>query len=813
MLLTLFSRYDCHINVECAVSLGSFKYAFKYIHKGSDRISLTINRRDEITRHLTGRYVGTSEAAWRTFHFPTHGIVPNVVRLQVHLPGQHLVNYNPDEPVDEVLERASQEKTSLTAFFDYNAHLDATNDTSPRYSYQEFPQHYTWDKQKKAWKPRQIGFAIGRMYFVAPNAGERFFLRTLLTAIKGPPSFLSLRIYNGVTYENFEEACIARELLQDDGEWRECLREACEMQVGFRLRQLFITILLYCEPSQPAVLWNEFKSSISEDLRPKLQAMGISNPTEIQICDYGLYVLNQMLMESGYSLDLWASMPQSVENWDQRSQNPLIAEQLDYDPETEQQYAIEHVVMLNEGQLAAYNAIMNSVENNLGATFFLQGAAGTGKTFVYNTICSKLRSESWVVLCVASSGISALLIAGGRTAHSMFKIPINDLNGNSFCAIPKESLRADLIRHTKLIIWDEISPQHRYCPEALDRTCRDIRNNNNSFGGITVVFGGDFQQALPVVRKGSRDEIIEACLQQSYIWNHITVLPLHTNMRLQNGDNSTNDTEEMEFANWLLQVGHGSDLQDDSGEIPLPNNICTTFPDDLISFIYHGIDTNPPPGPDYFLNRTILAARNVDVADTNLEILQRMAGEAKTYLSADTVIQEDGADDTNNLPIPLEFLRSVNSSGIPPGELSLKVGCPVILLRNLAPSQGLCNGTRMVVTKLGERVLEVRLIGGDHDGTIALIPRISLIPMDSGDISFKFRRRQFPVRLAFAMTINKAQGQSVKYVGLDLRTPVFAHGQLYVALSRATSHSRLKVLLTENTCTTTNVVYKQIVLD
>jgi len=102
------------------------------------------------------------------------------------------------------------------------------------------------------------------------------------------------------------------------------------------------------------------------------------------------------------------------------------------------------------------------------------------------------------------------------------------------------------------------------------------------------VFGGDFQQALPVVRKGSRDEIIEACLQQSYIWNHITVLPLHTNMRLQNGDNSTNDTEEMEFANWLLQVGHGSDLQDDSGEIPLPNNICTTFPDDLISFIYHG---------------------------------------------------------------------------------------------------------------------------------------------------------------------------------------------------------------------------------
>jgi len=119
----------------------------------------------------------------------------------------------------------------------------------------------------------------------------------------------------------------------------------------------------------------------------------------------------------------------------------------------------------------------------------------------------------------------------------------------------------------------------------------------------------------------------------------------------------------------------------------------------------------------------------------------------------------------------------------------------------------------MVVTKMGECVLEVRLIGGDHDGTICLIPRILLILTDTGDINFKFWRRQFPVRLAFAMTINKAQGQSVKFVGLDLRVPVFAHGQLYVALSRATSHSRVKVLLKENMRTTTNVVYKQVLID
>ncbi len=223
--------------------------------------------------------------AWRILQFITHEIVPNMVRLQVHLPGQHLVTYNPDEPINEVLERASQESTTLSAFFALNSHLDTTNDPSPRYSYQEFPQHFTWNKQEKVWKQRCAGFAIEQMYFVAPNAGERYFLWTLLTTVKGPSSFYSLHMYNGTTYGSFEEACVARGLLQDDGEWRECLCEACEMQVDYRLRELFIIILLYCEPLQPTILWNDFKLGISEDLRPKIQAMGISNPTDFQICD------------------------------------------------------------------------------------------------------------------------------------------------------------------------------------------------------------------------------------------------------------------------------------------------------------------------------------------------------------------------------------------------------------------------------------------------------------------------------------------------------------------------------------------------
>jgi len=122
----------------------------------------------------------------------------------------------------------------------------------------------------------------------------------------------------------------------------------------------------------------------------------------------------------------------------------------------------------------------------------------------------------------------------------------------------------------------------------------------------------------------------------------------------------------------------------------------------------------------------------------------------------------------------------------------------------------------MTVLRMSECVLEVQLIGGDHNGKTAFIPRISVVPSSrSTGFTFTLRRRQFPVRLAFAMSINKAQGQSVSVVGLDLRIPVFSHGQLYVALSRSTSKRRIKILLSESATppSTPNVVYPEVLLD
>ena len=115
---------------------------------------------------------------------------------------------------------------------------------------------------------------------------------------------------------------------------------------------------------------------------------------------------------------------------------------------------------------------------------------------------------------------------------------------------------------------------------------------------------------------------------------------------------------------------------------------------------------------------------------------------------------------------------------------------------------------------MSEQVLHVRLIGGDHDGQFALIPCISLIPTSTPNYTFKIRQQQFPVRLAFAITINHSQGQSVKYIGVNLCIPVFAHSQLYVTLSRVTTKQNLKVLLSHDDLDLKmmNVMYEEALL-
>ena len=815
----LSATFNCHINVECVVSLGSFKYIFKYVYKGPDRGALEVRQQDEVKQWIDGRYISAPDASWRILQFHMHRVVPNVVRLQVHLENEHVVVFDAGDDPSAVVERGASKRTTLTAFFKVNSDVGEAGVEARKYTYQELPQCFRFDESARTWKLRKRdNTAIGRMYFIKPTSGELFYLRTLLTVVKGPTSFEDLRrvpgLNNDEPFPTYHAACLARGLLQDDGEWRMCLEEASGMQTGARLRRLFVTLLLFGEVSQPERLWDEFREHICDDLEHRLRGMGLDNAAPESVYDYGLFLLNQIPQDSGRSLAEWPSMPQFSEDWAVLVLNPLIAEQLNYELAALLADLDVRLQQMNPDQRSAYDQIIASVETSQGKLFFLNGPGGTGKTFVYNTVCANLRSTRKIVLCVSSSGISALLINGGRTAHSMFKIPIDGLHDRSVCGIQKNSYRGELMRAAHAIVWDEVSAQHRHAVEAVERTLRDVRNIDRPFGGLTVILGGDFLQTLPVVPNGSREDIVDACIQRSQLWDHIDILKLQENMRL-----SVADPDTQGFAQWLLDVGNGRNMAGETqSEIKVPESMHAQDMEALIESIYPGVDADVPPPPDFFLNRMILSPRNAEVSGINEQILSLMAGESRQFFSADRLIYEAGADPKDQEPVPVEFLRAIQYSGSPPGELNLKVGCPVILLRNLDPAKGLCNGTRMIITRMGGRVLEARLLGGEHDGDVVLIPRIAIPPTTSAEHTFRFTRIQFPLRLAFALTINKAQGQSVRYVGINLRSPVFSHGQLYVALSRATCSRNVKVLLPSDdddvvrNHLTANIVYDEVLI-
>jgi len=800
-------KYRCHINVESIASVKAIKYIYKYVYKGHDRASMQFGRSvDEVKLYLDARYISSCEAMWRLFLFHMQKQVPNVVRLQVHLPEEQSVIFDPQNPDPNPREKP----TTLMGWFNANA-------AAPEGSvilntlYQDFPSKMVWNAKQHIWTQRKDErFAIGRMYYAHPSAEERFYLRLLLTCVKGAISFKHLRTFEGTEHATFREACIARGLLEDDSEWHQCLEEAKDMQMGGQLRRLFVTILCDCFPTHPRALWDDFKSYLCDDLASYLRReTDIHEPTEEQIYDCGLYLIDKLLSVFGKGLRNWPSLPLPDPDFDWAAiLNHLIGEQR-YDPDVQKDQAEENIPKLNADQKTAFVEIYTAVEQRNGKIFFLHGSGGTGKTFLYNTLCYKLRSEEKIVLCVASSGIAALLLKGGTTAHSRFKIPI-PCHEDSVCNIPKNSDLAELMRKTDLVIWDEAPMQHKYNMEAVDRSLRDILNESDKpFGGLTFVFGGDFKQILPVIIKGGKAQTMGASIRRSMLWGHLIVLHLHQNMRLDTGIEA-----EANFAKWQLEAGQGKHTDNDS-IISLPEHFkCReNTAASLIESIYPGIRTGNH-APLYFAERTILSGLNSEVDSMNKELLRQFPGQGRMFHSADCIpsTEQTGEDDPM-LNYPPEYLNEINCSGLPLAKLELKVGCPIMVLRNLDAANGVCNGSRGMLTRWSNRVLEVELITGDFIGKKIFIPRISNVPTDE-QVAFKFTRRQFPVRLCFAMTINKSQGQTVKYVGLDLRRPVFTHGQFYVGVSRVTSVSNIKVIWEESVeeAKTKNIVYSEILV-
>ncbi|GFV39383.1 ATP-dependent DNA helicase [Trichonephila clavipes] len=322
-----------------------------------------------------------------------------------------------------------------------------------------------------------------------------------------------------------------------------------------------------------------------------------------------------------------------------------------------------------------------------------------------------------------------------------------------------------ILQTCRIIIWDECTMSHKKALEALDRTLRDFRGNRRIFGGALILLSGDFRQTLPIIPRSTPADELHACLKSSVLWRHLQKLTLKTNMRVQ-----LQRMHRLEnFAKQLMNIGNGRMEIDESTQcITLPANFCkiTESIDKLVQKVFPNIAQNYK-NHQWLSTRAILAAKNIDVNTINFSIQHGIPSETTTYKSIDTVENQDEV-----VNYPTEFLNSLDLPGMPLHVLTLKIGVPIILLRNINPPR-LCNGTRLLVKKMMNNVIEATILTGKFKGEDVLLPRIPMIPTD---MPFEFKRLQFPVRLAFAMTINKAQGQSLQVCGLNLENPCFSHG-------------------------------------
>ena len=750
------------------------------------------------------RYVSAPEACWRLREYRMHQQSDHVERLHVHLEDKHTVYFIQGSEAAAVHKKAT--KSKLLAWFQLNKH-DAN---ALSYLYIEIPEHYTWDNKLSKWKPRQRGHhtTIGRMFTVSPTDREKWFLRILLLHVRGATSFEDLRSVEGhpVPFPTFREACIAKGLTDDDSEWDTCLHEAATHSMPIQLRQLFAFICIMCEPTDPPALFHRHQDNLMEDYHRSFYNR------ETALC-MTFSDIGSVLRTHGKSLSNFGFQIPQI------NKDSYINADKFYDPVFEKAQFDKTFQMLNPGQRIAFEEIREAIENNKSEKrlFFIDGPAGTGKTFLYNTIVHYVRSKSDKVLSCAFTGIAATLLEGGKTSHSLFKLPV-PLNETSTCTVRHGSDVANELKNARVIIWDEASMAPRDGVNAVDTLFRELMSedpnvpSNKPFGGAVFLFGGDFRQILPVVPHGSRTEILSSCMKNSKCWSNVHVHKLDQNMR---ANDSNVLQEHRQFSDWLLDLGNGK-LQ----ESGFPEGIFEVPPECIENGCI--VDAIFPrvikPGDNSTINRVILTPKNLESLELNEIVLGRIQSELKCYTSVDS-IQQDSANAEEIANYPIEFLNSLTPGGMPPHTLNLKVNAVVMLLRNLDSTRGLCNGTRLVVKNMMSKVIDCEILTGSVKGTRVFIPRVILAPSDP-DLPFTLRRKQFPLRLAFAMTINKSQGQTFDSLGIYLPSPVFCHGQLYVAFSRTKCFNsvRIKILPTDEQGNlkkdkrvfTKNVVFREI---
>ena len=642
--------------------------------------------------------------------------------------------------------------------------------------------------------------------------------------------------------EEFENN--SRALLKDKLESHRFMQDAANWRIGDPLLQLFVTILLNCEDVNALKLWNEYKANMSYDIRKALivrtvipvgtySKISIYKAAEIE----ALRKIQELLKEHNKTLNDLGLPDMDERHIIKYVYIPLAGQRCARTRGTYDQYIAKDEAFsakhsyrqMNDEQKQTYTDIIEAIYETKGPSqhqiFFVDGLAGTGKTFVAEAILSKVRSQGQIAIAVASTSIGALSLTGGRTLHFRFNLPC-EFNETTYADIRSGSALAQLIEQAKVIVWDVAPMAHRHVLECIDRTFRNIMRNHQPFGGKKLVLIGDFRQSLPVMPWATKQEVVSACLKTSELWHNIKVYHLTINERAKQNQffwtrvlhPMEHQQDSSDFANTLEEIGDGrypihNELGPDMIRIPTDWLSKSETIDDFIEEAFPDFK-NQYRHNHYLRNRAILTPRNKDAETINQAILKKLpTKEEGPILSYDELQDED-----RKRYLHEEDLNHLHPATLPQHKLYLKKNAVIMLLRNINPAQGACNGTRLKVMAFNCYVIKAVILEGLKRNKTIFIPRIKFYADKTSPIPFT--RTQFPVKLAYAMTINKAQGQTLHFMGLYLPKPVFSHGQLYTACSRVESKYDLSIYIIDGKnqgifdghkgVFTRNIVYKEV---
>jgi hypothetical protein len=620
---------------------------------------------------------------------------------------------------------------------------------------------------------------------------------------------------HGEEHTTYQSAAIALHLVEHHNEGEICFVDAINNgNTPYELRTMFISLTLSGFPTYCIYNKQNLRDKMCEDYLYETQGNTVLAYNKLL-----QYFSNRLRQENKDNTHF--GLPEPEESYTE-----LQIEKLKYDPQ-QQQILYEQLLKLTpptEQQLLLLNDIKHCLAHNINKTYIIQGQGGSGKTAISKLIIAYARSQGHLVQGCASTAFAASNYKDFYTAHSLFEIPVvDDIEAieegyDHRSNLDKKPQRLELLMNTRVIVWDEISNQNIIDFMAAYKALDSFKNH-------IVLIEGDKNQTAPVVERGTKQQIIESSIYCSDVIKTFHKITFSTNLRLV----GNTEQSQIDYAKLLLEVANGNhfknknelftavevnengdDIESGIKTIALQTIGLFTETEHCLSWLY-------PNGFDPLnMHRTcILAVTNKQVEEWNSQVQKLNENTSTTLKSYDSFNEVDDPHDYLKEMVTEHVMNSFNDNQAPTHILELKKDDICILLANFDKEQGLTKNTRVKIVLISNRYVRVVTLNNEYP-VFANIPRFNFHIKLPFNKSFKILRRQFPLKLAYALTINRSQGQEFDRQLVDLTNAAFSHGHLYVALSRIRKSSNIKIYCYEeqiwdlNVVFTKNVVYDEI---